>query len=187
MNRGEDSVLGGVAVGGAMMSLVVGAIALPTLATGALFTAAAIFTYSTIASSISGLIFSVTGIRAERRLKAEHVAQMKAKKEKKLLPWKKPGILGWGITSEKSPKPGVADVNATPVAAGNDPHDPVGHSFIPLLEAPAAEQSKLPPVQALTAAFDPAAQTPANDMRTPPQTPAATPKPKSPVAPPPAA
>ncbi len=78
MRNREDSVLGGIAVGGAALSLVVGAVALPLVAAGTLFTVATVFTVSSIISGISGLYFSITGLREESRLKREHAAKQKA-------------------------------------------------------------------------------------------------------------
>ncbi len=98
---------------------------------------------------------------------------MKAKKEKSLLPWRKPAILNWGAPAANSPAP------------ANGPLEPVGHSFIPHIELPA----KLPDSQALTAAFEPVATLPvgiaANDPQaSPAATPVTTLRPKTPEAPP---
>lgn len=76
----EDSVLGGIAVGGAALSLVAGAVALPFVAVGSLLTVATVFTVSSVISGVSGLYFSITGLREESRLKREHAAKQKAAK-----------------------------------------------------------------------------------------------------------
>ncbi len=78
MRNREDSVLGGIAVGGAALSLVVGAVALPFVAAGTLFTVATVFTVSSVISGISGLYFSITGLREESRMKREHHAKQKS-------------------------------------------------------------------------------------------------------------
>lgn len=77
MRKGEDSVLGSIAVGGAALSLVVGALALPFVAAGALITAATVMTASTIISGLTGLYFSITGLREKSRMKRAHIAQIK--------------------------------------------------------------------------------------------------------------
>lgn len=74
----EDSVLGGIAVGGAALSLVVGAVALPFVAVGSLLTVATVFTVSSVVSGVTGLYFSITGLREESRLKREHAAKQKS-------------------------------------------------------------------------------------------------------------
>ncbi len=76
----EDSVLGGIAVGGAALSLVVGAVALPFVAAGTLLTVATVFTVSSVISGMTGLYFSITGLREETRMKREHAAKLKAAK-----------------------------------------------------------------------------------------------------------
>ncbi len=74
----EDTVLGGIAVGGAALSLVVGAVALPFVAVGSLLTVATVFTVSSVISGMTGLYFSITGLREESKLKREHAAKQKA-------------------------------------------------------------------------------------------------------------
>lgn len=76
----EDTVLGGIAVGGAALSLVVGAVALPFVAVGSLLTFATVFTVSSVISGMTGLYFSITGLREESKLKREHAAKQKAAK-----------------------------------------------------------------------------------------------------------
>lgn len=76
----EDSVLGGIAVGGAALSLVVGAVALPFVAVGSLLTVATVFTVSSVISGMTGLYFSITGLREESKLKREHAAKQKSLK-----------------------------------------------------------------------------------------------------------
>lgn len=76
----EDTVLGGIAVGGAALSLVVGAVALPFVAVGSLLTVATVFTVSSVVSGMTGLYFSITGLREESKLKREHAARQKAAK-----------------------------------------------------------------------------------------------------------
>lgn len=66
----EDNVLGGVAVGGAALSIVVGALALPFIAVGTIVTFAAVMTASTIIGGCSSLYFSITGIRHRSKEKA---------------------------------------------------------------------------------------------------------------------
>ncbi|HYD18396.1 MAG TPA: hypothetical protein VEF76_07950 [Patescibacteria group bacterium] len=73
----EDSVLGGIAVGGAALSLVVGAMALPFVAVGSLLTVATVFAVSSTVSGITGLYFSITGLREERRMKLAHSEKQK--------------------------------------------------------------------------------------------------------------
>lgn len=77
MRKGEDSVLGTIAVGGAAMSLVAGALALPFVLAGTLITFATVMTASTIISGLTGLYFSITGIREKSRMKREHAEQLK--------------------------------------------------------------------------------------------------------------
>lgn len=66
----EDSILGGIAVGGAALTLTLGAVALvsqllvlPVVAIGTLATFATVTAATSIASGCSGLYFSITGIR----------------------------------------------------------------------------------------------------------------------------
>lgn len=77
MRKGEDSVLGTIAVGGAAMSLVAGALALPFVLAGTLITFATVMTASTIISGVTGLYFSITGIREKSRMKREHAEQLR--------------------------------------------------------------------------------------------------------------
>lgn len=73
----EDSLLGGIAVGGAALSLIVGAVALPFIAVGSLLTFATVFAVSSTVSGMTGLYFSITGLREERKLKLAHRAKLK--------------------------------------------------------------------------------------------------------------
>ncbi|MDE1151307.1 MAG: hypothetical protein PW788_02125 [Micavibrio sp.] len=83
-SRREDSILGGIAVGGAALTLTLGGIALatqllvlPVIAVGTLLTFATVTAATTLASGCSGLYFSITGIRD----RAKHKAEMKAHAE----------------------------------------------------------------------------------------------------------
>ncbi|MEZ0260152.1 MAG: hypothetical protein ACAH80_04040 [Alphaproteobacteria bacterium] len=76
----EDNVLGGVAVGGAALSIVVGALALPFIAVGTIVTFAAVMTASTIIGGFSSLYFSITGIRHRSKEKAAAKAAAAAAK-----------------------------------------------------------------------------------------------------------
>jgi hypothetical protein len=74
----EDNVLGGVAVGGAALSIVVGALALPFIAVGTIVTFAAVMTASTLIGGCSSLYFSITGLR--HRAKEKRAARLAATK-----------------------------------------------------------------------------------------------------------
>lgn len=113
----EDNVLGGVAVGGAALSIVVGALALPFIAVGTIVTFAAVMTASTIIGGCSSLYFSITGIR--HRSKEKAAAKAAAAAAKKANP------LGLNVPLEPIGKqiefPGVtapfSDVSAKPPPA----------------------------------------------------------------------
>lgn len=80
----QDNVLGGLAVGGAALSLALGAVALatqilvlPVIALGGLLTVAAVTATSYVISGVSGLYFGIVGIkhmRAKKRAKAAAAA-----------------------------------------------------------------------------------------------------------------
>lgn len=81
----QDNVLGGIAVGGAAISLVLGAAALatqilvlPVVALGGLITVAAVTATSYLVSGISGLYFGITGIRHMREKKRAKAAALAA-------------------------------------------------------------------------------------------------------------
>ncbi len=72
----QDNVLGGIAVGGAAVTLVLGAVALatqmlvlPVIALGGLVTVAAVTAVTYLVSGISGLYFGITGIRHMKKNK----------------------------------------------------------------------------------------------------------------------
>lgn len=81
----EDSILGGIAVGGAALTLTLGAIALtsqllvlPVVAAGTLLTFATVTAATSIASGCSGLYFSITGLRDRAAHKREMLAAQAA-------------------------------------------------------------------------------------------------------------
>lgn len=170
--RSEDSMLGGIAVGGAALSLAVGLVALPVVAVSTAVTLAAVMTVSTLISGMTGLYFSITGIKEERKLKREHAAKKAAlaKKPRRFLPWP---LLG-GVKANPSPAPGgeVAIL------------EPVGHPFI-LLPAPVPVPAPAPlqeGAQPLAAAFDPAATVAAGECSPLHKPPAAAPEGPKPPA-----
>jgi len=82
----EDSILGGIAVGGAALTLTLGAIALtsqllvlPVVAAGTLLTFATVTAATSIASGCSGLYFSITGLRDRAAHKREMLAAQAAR------------------------------------------------------------------------------------------------------------
>ncbi len=82
--RREDSILGSIAVGGAALTLAMGAIALstqllilPVVAAGTLLTFSVVTAATTLASGCSGLFFSIMGIRDRSKQKAEMLAEAK--------------------------------------------------------------------------------------------------------------
>jgi len=102
--RREDSILGGIAVGGAALTLTLGGIALatqllvlPVIAVGTLLTFATVTAATTLASGCSGLYFSITGIRD----RAKHKAEMKAHaaEQAKLAAQQQPSQIGAAITA----------------------------------------------------------------------------------------
>lgn len=77
----QDNVLGGIAVGGAAVTLVLGAVALatqllvlPVIALGGLVTVAAVTAVTYLVSGISGLYFGITGIRHMKKNKRAKIA-----------------------------------------------------------------------------------------------------------------
>lgn len=143
--RSEDSMLGGIAVGGALISLAVGAFALPVVMAGSLLTAAAVIGVSSIVSGMTGLYFSITGIREEVRMKRAH------------------------METTKQPKPSLIGLMKGPQSPDDEstPFEPIGHSFIP--EAAAAEAARVAQLPAVTPAFDKAATAEAAAAENPPK------------------
>jgi len=84
----QDNLLGGLAVGGAALSLTVGVIAvatqlavLPVVAVGGLLTFATVMGASYVISGISGLYFGITGVRHMREKKKAKAAAAAAAQE----------------------------------------------------------------------------------------------------------
>jgi len=142
--RGEDSLLGGIAVGGAALSLALFVVALPVIAAGSLLTFTAIMGLSSLASAVTGFYFSITGIKEENRLKREHDEKKKKLKENQKKFWQPGKFLHWGKV-ENEPAPQIGD---------DAPFSPIGHPFVP---PQPAEKPKVAEAQPLAGSFDPAA------------------------------
>lgn len=104
----QDNVLGGIAVGGAAISLVLGAAALatqilvlPVVALGGLITVAAVTATSYLVSGISGLYFGITGIRHMREKKRAKAAALAAAEAQQAA--EEPPAETLQATPEKSP------------------------------------------------------------------------------------
>lgn len=117
----QDNVLGGIAVGGAAVSLVLGAVALatqmlvlPVVALGGLVTVAAVTAVTYVVSGISGLYFGITGIRHMKQKKREKMAaQAAAGAEKNALPAPE-------AASPDTKKKATADFSKAGLTAQND-------------------------------------------------------------------
>lgn len=117
----QDNVLGGIAVGGAAISLVLGAAALatqilvlPVVALGGLITVAAVTATSYLVSGISGLYFGITGIRhmrEKKRAKAAALAAAEAQQAAEEPP---------AATPQATPETGAARATITATPPAND-------------------------------------------------------------------
>lgn len=131
----QDNVLGGIAVGGAAVSLVLGAVALatqilvlPVVALGGLVTVAAVTAVTYVVSGISGLYFGITGIRHMKKKKREKLAAQAAPPEQSALPAPE-------AASPDTKKKAAADFGKAGLTAQNDNDTPADGA-----QSPAAAQ-----------------------------------------------
>ncbi len=119
----QDNVLGGIAVGGAAVTLVLGAVALatqllvlPVIALGGLVTVAAVTAVTYLISGISGLYFGITGIRHMKKDKrAKIAARAAADAEKQNTPAPAPET-----ASDDTKKKAAPDFARAILTPGND-------------------------------------------------------------------
>ncbi|MDP2205462.1 MAG: hypothetical protein Q8K65_04080 [Alphaproteobacteria bacterium] len=141
----QDNLLGGLAVGGAVLSLALGAAALatqilvlPVVAVGGLVVGGAVLATSYLISGISGLYFGIVGIRhmrEKKRAKAAALAAVQAQNAAEPLP----------EPEEASPMPATAA--AAMPATANDAFGKAAQKDVPAKaapEPPAAVESPAP-------------------------------------------
>lgn len=127
ITRGQqDNILGGLAIGGSVLSLAVGVLALttqlvilPFIAIGGLLTASVVVASTSLVTGISGLYFSIVGMRARIARKKSEAFARRAKRKKSDIP------------------PSLPEKEATPAAALPAPLSPAFDSE--------AEKLRIPP------------------------------------------
>lgn len=141
----QDNVLGGIAVGGAAVTLVLGAVALatqllvlPVIALGGLVTVAAVTAVTYLVSGISGLYFGITGIRHMKKDKqrAKIAALAAADVDKQNTPAEAPEA-----ASLDTKKKAAADFAKATLTAENDNEADIA----PAAAAGGAKPAKTPP------------------------------------------
>lgn len=134
----QDNLLGGLAVGGAVLSLALGAAALatqilvlPVIAVGGLVVGGAVLATSYVISGISGLYFGIIGIRhmrEKKRAKAAALAAAEAQNNASPSPLPEPEAAGpaaapandaFGKAAQKAAAAPLAANDAAPDAANN--------------------------------------------------------------------
>ena len=141
----QDNVLGGIAVGGAAVTLVLGAVALatqmlvlPVIALGGLVTVAAVTAVTYLVSGISGLYFGITGIRHMKKDKqrAKIAAMAAADADNKNTPAPPPEA-----ASPDTKKKAAADFTKANLTAENDNEGDTA----PMAVSAGVKAAKIPP------------------------------------------